>query len=266
MKQSAAVDQINRRTMSASVAEYAAIVHEGLNAQERAALADVIDAVKDRRILDLGVGAGRTVTELLAVSSNYIGVDYMQGMVEHCSAKFPGARFEQTDARAMSGFADGAFDLVFFSCNGISMVDHQGRMAILREVHRVLAPRGVFIFSTCNRNSAEYEAAFRLPALSWTGNPLRLAVRSVRLVWQLGCRIVNRLRNLRHEVRTEQYAIVNDVCHHYSTMLYFITVAQQREQLARAGFQPDAAVYDLSGVRGADDTRDGTVAFVAGKA
>jgi hypothetical protein len=31
-----------------------------------------------------------------------------------------------------------SFDLVFFSCNGICMVDHEGRLAILKEVRRIL--------------------------------------------------------------------------------------------------------------------------------
>jgi len=259
------LDGINQRTMRESVLEYAAIVHEGLNSQEKACLASLPPAIRGGRILDLGMGAGRTVAPLRELSQDYVGVDYMPEMVEHCRRQFPGVRFEQTDARSMGAFADGSFDLAFFSCNGISMVDHAGRLAILSEVRRVLSPDGVFVFSTCNRQSPQFRAKFRLPDFQMSPNPVKFAVRAARLLAQSGYRAMNRLSHLRHEIRTAEYAVINDVCHHYRTMLYFIDPEQQIAQLKTAQFLGDIRMFDLSGKPGDRTCTDGTIAFVAHK-
>jgi SAM-dependent methyltransferase len=259
------VDEINQRTMRQSVLEYSAIVHEGLNAQERASLASVARMTRGKRILDIGIGAGRTVGPLRELSEDYVGVDYVEEMVAHCRLQYPGVRFARVDARSMSAFADGSFDLVVFSCNGISMVDHPGRLSILNEVRRVLSPDGVFIFSTCNRQSSQYSARFKLPDFQATRNPAKLAVRCLRFLAQIGYRIVNRLMHLRHEIRCAEYAVINDVCHHYRTMLYFIDPERQIQQLRATGFSGDIRIYDLGGKPGDRTSTDGTIAFVAHK-
>ena len=261
----AAVDRINRRAMQGSVSEYDAIVGEGLNSQERAALELVREDVAGGRILDLGVGAGRTVAPLLAVSEQYVGVDYMPEMVEHCRKQFRGVRFERMDARVLDAFPAESFDLVFFSCNGICMVDHAGRLAILSEVQRVLAPGGAFIFSTCNRNSSQYEAVFRFPTFAATRNPLKWVPRAARFLRQTLVRARNRLRLRAHEIRTPEYAMLNDVCHHYSTMLYFIDLQSQLKQLERAGLAHGVFVFDLAGRPTDGACRDGTLTFVTRK-
>jgi SAM-dependent methyltransferase len=201
-----------------------------------------------------------------AAGDTYLGVDYVQEMVDHCRAQFPGVRFERADARHMPQFPDGSFDVVMFSCNGICMVDHAGRLAILSEVRRLLSPEGVFIFSTCNRNSPQFEASFRFPDLQRTWNPAKAMVRAGRFALQTAQRLRNRWRYRRHEVRVREYAVVNDVCHHYQTMLYFIGVPEQWLQLAQAGFVPAAPVFDLQGQPASAACRDGTLAFVARKA
>lgn len=255
------MDVVNRQTMAVSVEEYR--WSDELEHQEKVALATVAARVKDRPILDLGVGAGRTVKGLLETSANYTGVDYAPEMVAQCRRSFPGVRFEHADARSMPQFADGSFGLVFFSCNGLGMVDHAGRLAILKEVHRLLAAGGYFIFSTANLNSPNARRVLALPPLTLSWNPVVSLVRGSRFVWQVGRRVVNRLRFKRHEVNADNYAILNDVCHHYGTLVYFITVDNQRQQLRDAGFR-DAALFDLSGRR-VSDTSDGTLTLVAEK-
>jgi SAM-dependent methyltransferase len=257
------VDHINRATMRSVVHEYR--FSDELETHERAALALVSDRMRDRRILDIGVGAGRTVRELRQVSENYIGVDYVQEMVDHCRHRFPGVHFERADARAMPQFDDESFDLIVFACNGIAMVDHAGRLSILREVYRLLAPGGVFIFSTNNRNNPGHDKLLALPTLQPTLAPHRLLVRGLRFAGQTAFRVFNRLRYRRHEIRTADYAILNDRCHHYRTMLYFITMENQRRQLETIGFRSDPIVIDLSGRVVSGDTSDGTMTFVTTK-
>lgn len=260
MKNHSAIDIVNRETMRMAVDEYANDTK--LSVPEAAALASIADAVRDKRILDIGVGGGRTTTELLRLSRDYVGVDYVEAMVNRCRERFPGVRYEHADARSMPQFADQSFDLIVFACNGISMVDHDGRMAIFREIRRLLSRNGVFVFSTYNRDSSEHDSWFVLPDFQLSANPLRIAVRSARFFKQLALSIFNRLRYLRHEVSTAEYSIINDRCHNYRTMLYYISPENQLRQLDAMGFKSKPTIYDLSGNTVSRAARDDSLTYV----
>ncbi|TDK26099.1 class I SAM-dependent methyltransferase [Luteimonas aestuarii] len=259
------IDRINLRTMTtpAVVAHYAR--PWSLSAAEQAAFDRVAPLAHGKPILDIGVGGGRTVDALRDISRDYLGIDYSQEMVDACRQRYPDARFAFADARAMGAVADDSIFLAVFSCNGIGMVSHADRLSILREVQRVLQPGGLFVFSTHNRDSAEFSRGFRLPDFQWTANPARLVVRAARYASETWQRLRNRSRHRPHEVHTEDYAVINDVCHHYGTMLYYVTLDKQREQLADAGFERDAEAYDLQGTRLEGDTRDDSILLVARK-
>jgi SAM-dependent methyltransferase len=260
MNSLSAAESLNRKTMRDSVRWYS--TYDELNAPERTAFAAVAAQFSNKRILDLGVGAGRTTPALLQISSNYTGIDYVPEMVAQCRNRFAGVRFEHADARSMQQFADRSFDLIVFACNGVSMVDHAGRKAILNEVRRLLDVGGVFIFSTYNRNSDEHDRGFELPAFTPSWNPLRLGVRAARFMVDLVRGLGNRLRYRRYEVRTEEYTIRNDRCHHYATMLYYISMENQFKQLLQAGFPHTPEVYDGSGQRAPQDTRADSLTYV----
>jgi len=259
------IDRINLRTMrsAAVVAHYAR--PDELLPHERASLDHVAAEVRGGSVLDIGVGGGRTVKALREVSTNYLGIDYSQEMVAACRARFPEVSFEHADARRMSTVPDASIALAVFSCNGISMVGHEDRLAIMREVHRVLKPGGVFLFTTYNRNSPEASAGFRFPELQFTLNPLRMLVRSARLVKDIAISLYQRRQHIQHEVHTSRYAVLNDMCHNYGVMLYYITLPQQRRQLEDAGFLPDAVAFDCRGRRIVDDTTLDSMALVARK-
>ena len=53
-------------------------------------------------------------------------------------------------------FPDAAFDIVAFSYNGLDAVGFEDRHVVLDEVARVLAPGGVFAFSSLNRDGPGY--------------------------------------------------------------------------------------------------------------
>jgi SAM-dependent methyltransferase len=145
------------------------------------------------------------------------------------------------------------------------MVDHQGRLAILQEVRRVLSPGGVFFFSTFNRNSADYTSGFRFPRLPFTANPVKLGVRLLRFASETAFRFYNRMRYRRHEVRLPDYAIRNDVYHHYRTMLYYISIEAQHKQLRDAGYAGQAVAFDMNGNVVGEDCADGTIVFVVNR-
>lgn len=262
---SESIDRINMRTMADAsvVAHYAR--PWGLSPAEDAVFARVAEAAAGKTILDIGVGGGRTVEALRAISGDYLGIDYSQGMVDACRRRFPDARFALADARALTDVADDSIFLAVFSCNGIGMVSHPDRLRILDEVHRVLQPGGLFVFSTHNRNSPEYRRGFQLPSFEWSMNPLRVMVRGARFAAETLQRLRNRRRFRPQEIREPHYAVINDVCHHYGTMLYYVTLEDQRQQLLDAGFEPDAEAYDLDGRRVQDDTIHDSIALIARK-
>lgn len=260
------IDRVNLRTMRmpAVVAQYAR--RDELLPHEHAALMEVADEVRGGAILDIGVGAGRTVKALVALSANYLGVDYSHEMIAASQARFPGVRFAHADARHMAEVADESIDLAVFSCNGISMVGHDDRLAIMREVRRVLKPNGVFVFTTYNRNSPEARAGFQFPRFDMSLNPARFAVRALRHLRNTVQSAIQRVNNLRHEIHADDYAVINDKCHNFGVMLYYITLDKQRQQLVAAGFAANAPAFDCNGARITDDTTLDSMALIARKA
>jgi SAM-dependent methyltransferase len=125
------------------------------------------------RILDLGVGGGRTTAYLSNIASHYVGVDYAEEMVNVCRTRFPDLKFAVADAADLSAFADGSFDAVIFSFNGLDyLVPDQKRHQCVSECHRVLKPGGVLIFSSHNP---------RALFIDWRWDRERLRTLAIRL-------------------------------------------------------------------------------------
>jgi trans-aconitate methyltransferase len=74
-------------------------------------LVELLAPKPGERILDLGCGTGALTAEIAAAGAEVSGVDRSADMIAEAHKKFPGLRFEVTDARELS-FA-GEFDAVF---------------------------------------------------------------------------------------------------------------------------------------------------------
>jgi SAM-dependent methyltransferase len=199
--------------------------------------------ISNGRILDLGVGGGRTTPFLLELSPDYVGVDYSIEMIERCRRRFRQVRFEVGDARDLSEFAAGSFDFVLFSNNGIDSVTHEDRLRIFEEVRRILKLEGLFVFSSHNQN-------FRIPK-PWdihhfAVNPLRDPIRFGRRLVSYPIGIINYLRHSTRNRTADDHCILVDSAHRYSLVHYRITIAAQKEQLRRVGFRNIEAV-DMDG-------------------
>ena len=139
---------------------------EALQPPEESILAVIKGRLKGARMLDLGVGGGRTTVHFAPLVESYVGVDYSEQMIEVCRERFgempERLTFQVADACSLSTFPDECFDFVFFSYNGLDYVPHVRRHAALKEIHRVLCPGGIFVLSTHNINSLRVRFHFTL--------------------------------------------------------------------------------------------------------
>mgnify|MGYP000072977940 CR=1 FL=1 len=196
------------------------------------------------RFLDIGVGGGRTAALLARHAGSYLGIDYTPEMVEVARVNHPDFDFQLMDARNMRALDDGSQDLVVFSYNGLDSVDPQGRLAILKEVNRVLAPGGAFVFSTFHRDWHGFrQGPSSADVVPPTSNPLLLGLRYYR--YAVGALRARGRR--RHEVRNGEHAILLHHAHYFGIMVYATTIAQINGQLAEAGFATPTNIFDEHG-------------------
>jgi len=230
------LDKINKRSYLKKEIAVNYTSEDKLQKAEEVIFQRVRDEIRGKAVLDIGVGGGRTTKYLKEMTDNYVGIDYSPVMVEAAKAQYPGADIICRDARDMSIFEDSRFDLILFSFNGIDSVSHRDRIAILKEIFRLLKTDGYFIFSSHNRDRAGFNK-FALPKLSLS--PYRSLKTLVGLY--------NHIKNRRLEVDTDEYSIVNDSGHNYSLMHYYIGLLEQINQLKKIGFRGPFEAYDLDG-------------------
>jgi ubiquinone/menaquinone biosynthesis C-methylase UbiE len=240
------VDTVNRTAYANAkiVAWYDKL--DSLFPAERKVLEKLTPLIKDKKLLDIGIGGGRTTKFLLQISKNYTGIDYSPASIETAKRKHPAAALYCCDARDLGRFDDKEFDLVLFSLNGIDYVNHEDRIRTLQEIHRVLKGGGFLIFSAHNRHYRNFnklpwqeESAFNL-------NYLKSCVSTIAYLFR-------HLTMKKHELYADDYAIINDSAHAFSLLTYYITIDKQREQLSRIGFV-ETESYDMMGNQVSEDS------------
>ena len=253
------MDSINRRAWSSPATVQHFRRRKGwTDPGEQAAVEHVRADAIDQPILDLGVGAGRTVPLLLSISRDYVGIDYTPELVRACRDAHPGVRILQGDARDLSGFADASFQLVVFSFNGIDAVAPADRMQVLREAHRVLRVGGVLLFSTHNRNGPGHGEKLQFGVYR-TRNPLKLAGRCALALLHAARTIRNYRSYSKLHDDGQGYSIRNAAAHDHGILIHYITLRSQLKQLASVGFRPHPHVWASSDGRRlslGDDTKD----------
>ncbi len=235
---------LSRYDSAHGVATYAAMAEA--TAAETSLFDRFAEDLRAGLVLDIGVGAGRTTEALAARAGTYLGLDYAPAMVAACTQRFaarPELRFAVGDARDLKDIADHSVAAAVFSFNGIDSVGHADRLQVFAAVARVLQPGGLWLFSAHNR---VFHSIPRGPGWTWTLRPRGLARQAV--MWW------NHLRLRGHTVETAEYALVNDIAHHFASLFYYIDRDAQVAQLARAGFA-DIQVFDSTGAPATGDTR-----------
>ncbi len=202
------------------------------------------------RMLDIGIGAGRTTAHFAPLAGEYVGVDYGAAFVEHCREVFgesESVRFSVADAREFDTLGLGRFDFILFSFNGIDYSDHPSRLRVLRNIRGALNHEGWFLFSS--HSLLGVSKWWSSPRISWQRPAHSLVafakalVKAPLLLW------VNRHVDLAAG-RTRGHVILNDGAHRLSLTTYYVDPAEQLAQLADAGFalvaafSPDGEVID----------------------
>lgn len=141
-------DISNLRAYQSSALASAYAQHAELQPPEETILKIVQHELKPERMLDVGVGGGRTANKFADMVQEYI--DYSEAMVAVCHERFA-ARLDTlqlrlADVSSMPFFPDGRFDLVLFSYNGLDYLSSDSQRKALLEIHRVLRDGGYFAF------------------------------------------------------------------------------------------------------------------------
>jgi ubiquinone/menaquinone biosynthesis C-methylase UbiE len=235
-----------------------------LQKPETAILKELKSKLPEMRMLDIGVGGGRTTTHFAFLTKEYLGIDYSSQMVNACIKKFQGSpkevSFLTADARTMKSFKNNSFDFVLFSFNGIDYMEHEDRLASLREIRRLIRSGGYFCFSTHNLNFLSNKCSIQL-----SKHPSILASRTYKL---LQMRLLNEKRawkTIRNYKQNPRHDMVNDGAHNFQLRTYYITPFEQVKQLSELGFS-DIKMYSLvdgSEIKNPSKTMDHWVYFLS---
>ncbi|MDJ0845262.1 class I SAM-dependent methyltransferase [Crocosphaera sp.] len=180
------------------------------------------------KMLDLGVGGGRTTPHFFPLVRDYIGVDYSGKMIQACQEKFtrsyPSIQFMVGDARNLSQFEDNCFDFILFSFNGIDYISHKDRLKVLQEISRIGKSGGYFFFSSHNLQAIEKQFDWQ-HHLSL--NPFKTYVNLIMFAFLRGFNA-----SLTYQtIKENNYAILRDESHNFRLQTYYVRASEQIKQL-----------------------------------
>lgn len=207
-----------------------------LQKPEITVLDELREKLRNMKMLDIGVGAGRTTGHFACLTKEYVGIDYSPSMIAAAQKKFQNypkkISLLTMDARNMTLFPDGYFDFALFSYCGIDYVSHEDRLKILSEIRRILRKGGFFFFSTHNLNYFKQGCSASL-----SNHRLR------DIPWRLSFLLTNRFQNkevwmiLRDPSKNPQHLIISEPePPRYTLKAYMITPIEQFKQLNASGF------------------------------
>ena len=127
----------------------------------------------EKRILDIGCGAGRTTIGFYKLGYHLVeGLDLSEAMIVQARRISKELNYNITfsvgDAACLY-YEDETFGAALFSFNGIMQIPgRENRTKVLKEIKRILKPEGHFLFTTHDRNcSKEYESFWQEEKRKW---------------------------------------------------------------------------------------------------
>jgi SAM-dependent methyltransferase len=112
MKLQLTLDQINQRTWNSRDASREFLRAESwIDPGEKAAFGQIANECRNQPLLDIGIGAGRTIPLMTRISTDYTGIDYTAKLLDHARARYAGMDLRHMDARDMSELPSGHYAL-----------------------------------------------------------------------------------------------------------------------------------------------------------
>lgn len=237
-------DAINRAVWAqGSVVERLASAGGWIDQSERTILSRLRAELRSPDVLDIGVGGGRTVPLLSDVAGTYVGIDFVEELVAAAKRRFPGIDLRDGDARDLD-FADGSFDLVVFSINGLDAIGHDDRATALAEIRRVLRPTGSLVFSTHNIDGpGPGDRPWRLPPMT-VRQPRSSAKALLNRATHAKPSVQNYRRLHGHGNRGPGWCVETSGAHDFGIMVHYVARSQLERELRDAGFRGRIDVLD----------------------
>jgi SAM-dependent methyltransferase len=139
----------------------------------------LVRAPKPWRVLDIGAAQGRGLMALARLGHRPFGVEPDRDAIEVARqlAAQEGVAIDLREGVAEAiPFPDASFDLVIAT----SVMEHVGDLELsLREIHRVLAPGGMFWFNSESSLCPRQNEIAGFPAFGWYPDPLKRRI----MVW-----------------------------------------------------------------------------------
>lgn len=99
-------------------------------------------------VLEVGCGEGRGVERLMQKSTSFTAVDKIEEALVVLRERFPAGKFLSMNIPPLGDLQDNAYDCVV----SFQVIEHiQNDKLYLKEIHRVLKPGGIALFTTPNR-------------------------------------------------------------------------------------------------------------------
>ncbi len=109
------------------------------------------------RMLDIGVGAGRTSIYFASRVRSYTAIDYAAPAAAMARTQLDDHldphHILEADAKSMGFAADGMYDLVLFAGEGVDEAVNEDRVRVFQEIQRVGREGALFFFSSRNLQS-----------------------------------------------------------------------------------------------------------------
>lgn len=181
------------------------------------------------KMLDIGVGGGRTSSYFIPKVKNYIGIDYSHEMINTCiklfGNKYPETKFELKDARNIEEYESSSFDLILFSFNGIDYMNIEERFDFISKSYNLLKPDGYLCFSSHNTLFLEKLFSFTLRK-----NIFKMFKQIIDL---------KKLKKINKEEITnnnQNYKYINDGAHDFMLSTCYTEPSYQKQIIIKSGF------------------------------
>ena len=196
------------------------------------------------RVLDIGIGVGRTTSTLGDKAARYVGLELSPAKVRVAKDRFPALDIREMDMREVpKAFDSVQFDVILISYNSIDYIPWSDRQPLLTSLGRLLSDGGLLILSAHSleflRHNPPRLRSGGAERSSWQGLQFQLCEHENRIYrlarWSLGVPPTHRIRMKRLEMPSGGCALVNDNTEYPSALPVYVSLAAQHRQFQRAG-------------------------------